>query len=116
MASSLSWTFVLLLSLVISVWIPFPCHAQGFVEHLEPPVLERGKTTRVTVVGSQLGKAIGLWTSLPAGAVKATPVAPSSANQAVLDVAVAGDAPVGICGVRLATVDGLANACLLLID
>ena len=29
---------------------------------------------------------------------------------------VAVDAPVGICGVRLATDDGLANACLLLID
>jgi hypothetical protein len=90
--------------------------AQGFVEHLEPPVLERGKTTRVTLVGSQLGKAIGLWTNLPAGAVKATPVAPLSPNQAVLDVTVAGDAPVGICGVRLATEDGLGNACLLLID
>jgi hypothetical protein len=93
-----------------------PVRAQGFVEHLEPSVLERGKTTRVTLVGSQLGKAIGLWTSLPAGAVKATPVALSSANQAVLDVTIAGNAPVGICGVRLATEDGLGNACLLLID
>lgn len=93
-----------------------PVRAQGFVEHLEPPVLERGKTTRVTLVGSELGKAIGLWTSLPIGVVKATPVAPTSANQAVLDVTVAGDAPVGICGVRLATENGLGNACLLLID
>jgi len=95
---------------------PTPACAQGFVEHLEPPVLERGKTTRVTLAGSRLGKAVGLWTSLPAGAVKAKPVAPISANQAVLDVTVAGDAPVGICGVRLATDDGLGNACLLLID
>ena len=92
------------------------CHAQGFVAHLEPPALERGKTTRVIVVGTQLGKAIGLWTSLPAGAVKATPVGAQSATRAVLDVSVAGDAPVGVCGLRLATVDGLANACLLLID
>jgi hypothetical protein len=90
--------------------------AQAFVEHLEPPALERGKTTRVTLVGSQLGKSVGLWTSLPAGAVKATPIAPFSATHAVLDVTVAANAPVGICGVRLATVDGLANACLLLID
>lgn len=90
--------------------------AQGFVEHLEPPVLERGKTTRVTLVGTQLGKAIGLWTTLPVGAVKAIPVGPPSASQSVLDVTVAGDAPIGICGVRLATEDALGNACLLLID
>ena len=93
-----------------------PVYAQGFVEHLEPPAIERGKTTRVTLVGSQLGKPLGLWTSLPAGAVKATPVGQQSANKAVLDVTVAGDAPVGICGVRLGTADGLGNACLLLID
>ena len=94
----------------------FPCRAQGFVEHLEPPALERGKTTRLTVVGSQLGKALNLWTSLPAGAIKATPVGEQTASKAVLDVTVAADAPVGICGLRLATVDGLGNACLLLID
>jgi hypothetical protein len=90
--------------------------AQGFVEHVEPPVLERGKTTRVTLVGSQLGKAVGLWTSLPTGAVSVIPAKPYSANQAVLDVTVAADAPVGICGLRLATEDGLSNACLMLID
>ncbi len=93
-----------------------PCRAQGFVEHIEPPVLERGKTTRVNVVGLQLGKAIGLWTSLPAGAIKVTPVGESSPTHAVLDVSVAAHAPVGVCGVRLATEDGLANACLMLID
>ncbi len=93
-----------------------PCRAQGFVEHFEPPVLERGKTTRVTVIGSQFGKPIGLWTSLPAGAVKATPVGEPSTSKAVLDVAIAADAPVGLCGVRLATEDELGNACLILID
>jgi hypothetical protein len=92
------------------------CRAQGFVEHLEPPALERGKTTRVTVVGANLGKTLDLWTSLPPGAVKATPVGAQTATRAVLDVTVAADAPVGICGLRLATADGLANACLLLID
>ena len=92
------------------------CRAQGFVNHLEPPALERGKTTRVTLAGSQLGKPIGLWTSLPAGAVKATPVGEQSATKAVLDVTVAADAPVGICGVRLSMEDGLGNTCLLLID
>src|SRR5690242_12388674 len=93
-----------------------PCRAQCFVEHLEPPVLQRGKTTRITVVGSQLGKAIGMWSSLPAAAINALSVGEHTASRAVLDVSVAADAPVGVCGLRLATVDGLANAVLALVD
>lgn len=105
----------LLAFLVVAIGIPgSPCRAQGFVAHFEPPALERGKTTRLTVVGTSLGKALGLWTSVPG--IKATPVGEQTASKAVLDVAVAADAPVGICGVRLSTEDGLANACLLLID
>jgi hypothetical protein len=111
MARFQPWTWVAVLGLVAST---NPCSAQGFVEHFEPPVLERGKTTRVTVAGSQLGKTFGLWSSVPG--IQATPVGEQSATRAVLDVKVAPDAPVGICGVRLATQDGLANACLLLID
>ncbi|HZZ80107.1 MAG TPA: hypothetical protein VFE62_16455 [Gemmataceae bacterium] len=86
---------------------------QGFVEHFEPPVLQRGKTTRVSVVGSGLGKTVGLWASVPG--IKATPIE-TTQTKAVLDLQVAADAPVGICGVRLSTVDGLANACLVLVD
>jgi hypothetical protein len=93
-----------------------PCRAQGFVEHLEPPVVERGKTTRVTAVGAGFGKALGLWTSLSPGAVRATPVGDSTPTRAVFDVTVAADAAVGICGVRLSTADGLSNAHLFLID
>ena len=91
-------------------------HAQGFVEHFEPPVLERGKTTRVTVVGTGLGKASGLWTSAPAGVVRAVPVGASLPTKAMLDVTVSAEVPVGILGVRLATDDGLANACMMLVD
>jgi hypothetical protein len=104
------------LSVIELIGFAPPCRAQGHVDHIEPPALERGKTTRVTVVGSQLGKAIGLWTSLPVAAIKATPAGEPTATRAVLDVNVSADAPVGICGVRLATEDGLANACLILID
>ena len=92
------------------------CRAQGFVEHLEPPAVERGKTTRVTAVGTGFGKALGLWSSLPSGVVKATPVGDSTPTRAIFDVTVAADAPVGICGVRLSTADGLGNALLVLID
>src|ERR1019366_32119 len=109
----MSWAVLLLSTAAVLVPIS-PIRAQGHVEHFEPPVLQRGKTTRLTVVGAQLGKASGLWTSIRE--VKATPVGAQSANRAVLDVTVAADAPVGICGVRLATDDGLANACLMLID
>lgn len=104
-----SWVALLILGAAANC-----CHAQGFVEHFEPPVLERGKTTRVTVVGSALGKALGLWSSV--AGIKANPVGEQTAHKAMLDVSVAADAPVGICGMRLATIDGLANACLLLID
>jgi hypothetical protein len=92
------------------------CRAQGFIEHLEPPVIERGKTTRVAAVGSSFGKPLDLWTALPPGAVKAVPVADSTPARAVFDVTVAADAPVGISGLRVATVDGLSNAHLFLID
>jgi hypothetical protein len=90
--------------------------AQGLVEHFEPPVLERGKTTRITVVGSRLGKATGLWSVAPSGSIRAVPVEPSSSTRAVLDVTVSADAPLGILGVRLSTDDGLANVCLMLVD
>src|SRR5262245_725620 len=85
------------------------CRAQAFVEHLSPPALERGKTTRVTVVGSQLQKASAVWTSLPAGKAQATPVGESKGDAAVFDVKVAEDTPVGLFGMRVATADGLSN-------
>ncbi len=115
MAKRFSWSVTAVVLSVVACHTT-PCRAQGFVEHFEPPVLERGKTTRVTVVGLQLGKPISFWTSIPAAAVKATPVGEQTSTRAVLDVVVSADAPVGIFGVRLATEDGLGNACLLLID
>ncbi|MBL8793233.1 MAG: hypothetical protein JNM56_04960 [Planctomycetia bacterium] len=93
-----------------------PCLAQGRIERIDPPVAQRGKTTRVTLVGSQLAQAVDLWSSLPAGKLKATPVGPSEPGKATLDVEVTADAPVGPCGLRLATRDGLSNTHLFLID
>jgi hypothetical protein len=89
---------------------------QGFIEGIEPPVAQRGKTTRVTFVGAQLAGATDLWSALPAGKLKATPVAGSDASKAIIDVSVAADAPVGLCGVRVAAPDGLSNTHLFLID
>jgi len=89
---------------------------QAFVEHLEPPTLERGKTTRVTVVGANLANALDVWTSLPGVKVRATPVGESKPGVAVFDVQVSQDAPVGLFGLRVATADGLGNLHLCLID
>jgi hypothetical protein len=95
--------------------LPAAAPAQGFVESISPPVVERGKTTRVTFVGRQLADALDVWHSLPAGALRAKPVE-SRSDRAVFDVTAAADAPVGVCGVRVATADGLTNAHLFLVD
>ena len=100
---------------VVLLAVRASCPAQGFVEHLSPPALERGKTTRVTVVGTQLHNAVGMWTSLSAGAVQAKPIE-SQDDHAVLDVQVSADAPIGLFGLRVATADGLSNVQLCLID
>ena len=102
--------------LVYSVMlVPTSAQAQIFIEHISPPVVERGKTTRVTVVGRDLEHAENLWNSLPNGAITVKPVE-SNPARAIFDVAVAKDAPVGVLGVRVATRNGLSNAHLLLID
>jgi hypothetical protein len=108
--------FLALLILFLSLIHSSICQAQGFIEHLAPPVLERGKTTRLTVVGSHLTNVLDLWTSLPSGKIKATPISDSNAEGAVFDVRVADDAPVGMFGLRVATADGLSNVHLCLID
>jgi hypothetical protein len=85
------------------------------IESLAPPVVERGKTTRVVFTGHALGKALDAWTSLPSGAIRAVPVA-SEPDRIVMDITATNDSPVGVCGLRLSTEDGLTNACLLLVD
>jgi hypothetical protein len=105
-----------LLSCLTLLVLAATCRAQGFVEHLEPPVVERGKVTRVTVIGTGLGKGLDLWTTLPPGVFKATLAGEATPGKAVFDVTVSADAPVGIFGLRLATVDGLANAVLGLVE
>jgi hypothetical protein len=90
--------------------------AESFIEHLWPPVLERGKTGRVTIAGADLEGATGLWTSLPAQDVAAKLIEPSRDGQALFDVTLRPGAPLGIYGLRLATSGGLSNVKLFLID
>ena len=104
------------LTFVVFFAVRASCPAQGFIEHLSPPALERGKTSRLTLAGSNLTKSLDLWTSLPAGKIKATPVGDSKDQVAVFDIRVADDAPVGLFGLRVATADGLSNVHLCHID
>src|SRR5262245_66088170 len=84
-----------------------PCRGEAFLEQITPPVVERGKTTRVTLSGTEFGQPLDLWTSLPVGKLRAKAVS-GNATSATFDLTVAPDAPVGVCGVRLASVDGLS--------
>lgn len=86
-----------------------------FVDRVTPPVAERGKTTRVTFTGHGFGDALDVWSSLPTGMLKAVPVE-SRPDRVVFDLTPTADAPVGVCGLRVATRHGLSNLHLFLID
>src|SRR6185295_15499531 len=88
----------------------------AFVAHVTPPAVARGRTTRLTFHGANLAKPLDLWTGLPAGKVKATPVEGGTPKAISFDVQVAADTPVGIHGVRVATVDGLSNLHLFYVE
>lgn len=104
-----------LLTAVVALTLPTFAQAQGFVESVSPPMVERGKTTRVTFVGTNLAPGLDVWSSLPAGVLTAKPVA-SEPNRLTFDVTATADAPVGVCGLRVATRDGLTNAFLLHVE
>lgn len=87
--------------------------ADPFVESVSPPVMEVGKTTRITLVGRELEDAEALWLSVPGVTAKAVE---SGAEKAVFDVSAAKDAAVGVAGLRIATKHSLGNTCLVLID
>ncbi len=95
--------------------LPAAATAQGFVESVSPPVLERGKTARVTFLGHGFGTGIDVWHSLPNGSISAKPVE-SHSNRLVFDLTAGNEASVGVCGLRVATPDGLTNAVLFHIE
>jgi hypothetical protein len=104
-----------ILACFILIAIPAFASANGFIERITPPVLERGKTTRVEVFGKNLDQAEDLWFSLPVGRVRAKAIE-SQSDRAVFEVTTTAEAPVGICGIRVATRHGLSNVQLMLID
>src|SRR5262245_15012001 len=103
------------LATFLALALPGFASAQGFVESMSPPVAECGKTTRVTFVGNHLGAGLDVWHSLPQGAITAKPV-DSEPGKLVFDITASPDAPVGVCGLRIATRDGLTNAVLFHVE
>ena len=110
-------TIALLVVLVLSG----EAFAEPYIDQIWPPVVTRGRVTRIEVVGKQIEQALGLWMSVPNETGSRTPLtasvaAPGDGIQAAFDVTVPGDAPLGLYGVRIATKSGLSNVHLFLVD
>lgn len=90
--------------------------AAPFIEEVDPPVLQKGAATRVTLRGNDLRQAVGVWTSLPTSPVSSSIVAADESEEVTLDITVPDDAPLGLHGLRLATNSGLSNVHIVLID
>lgn len=91
-------------------------YGQAFVEHVFPPSVQRGKTTRIELVGEKLETAHSVWTTLSTELVSMTRIFVDKEGVVYADVQVTSDAPLGLYGLRLATNDGLSNAHLFAID
>lgn len=89
---------------------------QAFIEHLSPPILQRGTVTRLELHGTETSDAVGLWSSLPPGLLRARSIGTGDATKAVLEVDLAANAPLGMYGLRLATRSGLSNLHLFAVD
>ncbi|MDA1018332.1 MAG: hypothetical protein O3A00_28240 [Planctomycetota bacterium] len=106
-----------LIALMIAFGTDSAVSAPPRVAQIDPPVLRRGATTRVTLRGSDVGQAVGAWLSVPMNAPAVVKVEPGgSSDEVTLSVQLPADAPLGMHGLRLATRSGLSNVHLLLID
>ena len=90
--------------------------AAPFIEEVDPPVLQRGAVTRVTLRGNDLRQAVGVWASLPTSPVSSSIITTNNQNEVTLDITVPDDAQLGLHGLRLATQSGLSNVHIVLID
>lgn len=93
-----------------------PTRVDPFVEHVAPPAVARGAVVRLELVGSQLDRATGLWTSLPPGKLRVANIVASAPDRTILEVAASPDCPIGLYALRLATEDGLSNPHLFVVD
>ncbi|MGE0609310.1 MAG: hypothetical protein AB7O62_19620 [Pirellulales bacterium] len=109
------------IALATLVAVP-PARGQSFVQAVWPPVVQRGQSSRVELLGRELDGPTNIWTSLPLGLADAVPdiegaaERPDAAERAVMQLRIAGESPLGVYGLRLATRSGLSNVHLFLVD
>lgn len=89
--------------------------AEPFIEHLDPPALTRGKTSRLTLAGNDLDRAQAVWFTLPEKFFQVK-VLSSNLTRTEVEITTSQECPLGLYGLRLATEDGLSNLHLLAID
>lgn len=89
---------------------------QAFIEHLAPPVVRRGTTSRMEVLGTETANSVGIWTSLPSGTFSARVAGDAKSSLPRIDIDIPANAPLGVYGLRLATTSGLSNVHLFLVD
>ncbi|MDB5335799.1 MAG: putative serine proteinase, subtilase family [Planctomycetaceae bacterium] len=95
---------------------PDRAYSQAFVEHLSPPILQRGAATKLQLLGTETAGAVGLWSSLPPEMLRVRSIGAGDATKAEVEVELAANAPLGIYGLRLATRSGLSNVHLFAVD
>jgi hypothetical protein len=105
-----------ILTLITPLFFCSSACAAPFIEEVDPPVLQRGVVTRVTLRGNDLRPAVGVWASLPTSPVSGSIVSADGSEEVTLDITVPVDAPLGLHGLRLATNSGLSNVHIVLID
>ena len=89
---------------------------QAFIENVWPPAFDRGSVTRVTLEGTEIDQPVAVWSSLSDPYLQARHVGFDSQGNPTFDIEVADNAPLGFFGLRLATIDGLSNVHLFLVD
>lgn len=106
---------IFLVTFVAVTQIEQPVISQTFIEHLDPPVVQRGKTNRIRIHGNRSGAPQGLWTTLPGSMLKPHFIDTEFSGYEA-DLAVPAEAPLGIYGLRLATASGLSNVHLFVVE
>ncbi len=83
---------------------------------ITPTGMQRGTSLDLTLTGSNLTEATGVWTSFPAKVTLPDPANTKSPNALRVKLDVPADAPLGFHTLRVATKRGMSNARLFCVD
>ena len=98
------------LACAILLTLPGVGWGQAFIEHLSPPVVRRGTTSRMEVLGTETANSVGIWTSLPSGTFSARIAGDAKSPVPRFDIDIPANAPLGVYGLRLATTSEIGRA------